>query len=87
MATKTKTTARTTSAVQGARINNRKNITLKIPRIRLIVTGLNGSGKFALAFNSHNRISWLKRILIWHTFCQSSRGWTARQENWLGSLP
>lgn len=48
-----KTTARTTIAVQGARVHNLKNISLEIPRDRLIVvTGLSGSGKSSLAFDT-----------------------------------
>src|SRR5262245_43264884 len=46
-------TARTTVAVQGARVHNLKNISLEIPRDRLIVvTGLSGSGKSSLAFDT-----------------------------------
>jgi excinuclease ABC subunit A len=46
-------TARTTIAVQGARVHNLKNISLEIPRDRLIViTGLSGSGKSSLAFDT-----------------------------------
>jgi excinuclease ABC subunit A len=46
-------TARTTIAVQGARAHNLKNISLEIPRERLIVvTGLSGSGKSSLAFDT-----------------------------------
>jgi excinuclease ABC subunit A len=53
MAAKTKTAARTTIAVQGARVHNLKNISLEIPRDRLIVvTGLSGSGKSSLAFDT-----------------------------------
>ncbi|HMY70342.1 MAG TPA: excinuclease ABC subunit UvrA, partial [Blastocatellia bacterium] len=53
MPAKTKTTARTTIAVQGARVHNLKNVTLEIPRDRLIVvTGLSGSGKSSLAFDT-----------------------------------
>ena len=49
----TKTTARTTVAVQGARVHNLKNISLEIPRDSLIVvTGLSGSGKSSLAFDT-----------------------------------
>jgi excinuclease ABC subunit A len=45
--------ARTTIAVQGARVHNLKNITLEIPRDSLIVvTGLSGSGKSSLAFDT-----------------------------------
>ena len=48
-----KPTARTTIAVQGARVHNLKNITLEIPRDSLIVvTGLSGSGKSSLAFDT-----------------------------------
>ncbi|MBP6824327.1 MAG: excinuclease ABC subunit UvrA, partial [Acidobacteria bacterium] len=51
--TKTKTAARTTIAVQGARVHNLKNISLEIPRDRLVVvTGLSGSGKSSLAFDT-----------------------------------
>jgi excinuclease ABC subunit A len=45
--------ARTTIAVQGARVHNLKNISLEIPRNSLIViTGLSGSGKSSLAFDT-----------------------------------
>ena len=44
---------RTTIAVQGARVHNLKNISVEIPRDRLIViTGLSGSGKSSLAFDT-----------------------------------
>ena len=44
---------RTTIAIQGARVHNLKNVTLEIPRDRLIVvTGLSGSGKSSLAFDT-----------------------------------
>src|SRR5262245_60159973 len=44
---------RTTIAVQGARVHNLKNISLEIPRDNLIVvTGLSGSGKSSLAFDT-----------------------------------
>jgi excinuclease ABC subunit A len=50
---KTAKAARTTIAVQGARVHNLKNISLEIPRDRLIViTGLSGSGKSSLAFDT-----------------------------------
>src|SRR5512144_34218 len=50
---KTKPLARTTIAVQGARVHNLKNISLELPRDRLIViTGLSGSGKSSLAFDT-----------------------------------
>src|ERR1700724_1185599 len=45
--------ARTTIAVQGARVHNLRNITVEIPRDKLIVvTGLSGSGKSSLAFDT-----------------------------------
>jgi excinuclease ABC subunit A len=45
--------ARTTIAVQGARVHNLKNISLELPRDKLIVvTGLSGSGKSSLAFDT-----------------------------------
>ena len=48
-----KALARTTIAVQGARVHNLKNISLELPRDRLIViTGLSGSGKSSLAFDT-----------------------------------
>jgi excinuclease ABC subunit A len=45
--------ARTTIAVQGARVHNLRNVSLELPRDRLIVvTGLSGSGKSSLAFDT-----------------------------------
>ena len=47
------TSARTTVAVQGARVHNLKNVSVEIPRDKLIViTGLSGSGKSSLAFDT-----------------------------------
>src|SRR5256714_7643672 len=44
---------RSTIAIQGAREHNLKNISLEIPRDQLIVvTGLSGSGKSSLAFDT-----------------------------------
>ncbi len=44
---------RTTVAVQGARVHNLRNISVEIPRDQLIVvTGLSGSGKSSLAFDT-----------------------------------
>jgi len=48
-----KSAARTTIAVRGARVHNLKNVSLEIPRDRLVVvTGLSGSGKSSLAFDT-----------------------------------
>ena len=45
--------ARTTIAVQGARVHNLKNVSVEIPRNQLVVlTGLSGSGKSSLAFDT-----------------------------------
>src|SRR5690349_20856494 len=53
MTGKPKPAARTTIAVQGARVHNLKNISVELPRDRLIVvTGLSGSGKSSLAFDT-----------------------------------
>src|SRR3989449_11405443 len=50
---RSKTAARKTIAVQGARVHNLKNVSLEIPRDSLIViTGLSGSGKSSLAFDT-----------------------------------
>ena len=39
--------------IKGARVNNLKNVSLKIPRDKLIVvTGVSGSGKSSLAFDT-----------------------------------
>ena len=46
-------THRSTIAVQGARVHNLKNVSVELPRDRLIVvTGLSGSGKSSLAFDT-----------------------------------
>jgi len=51
--TRARTSARTTIGVQGARVHNLKNISLEMPRDSLIVvTGLSGSGKSSLAFDT-----------------------------------
>jgi len=48
-----KSSPRTTIAVQGARVHNLRNISLEIPRDQLVVvTGLSGSGKSSLAFDT-----------------------------------
>jgi excinuclease ABC subunit A len=53
MPSKARAKARTTIAVHGARVHNLKNISLEIPRDSLIVvTGLSGSGKSSLAFDT-----------------------------------
>src|ERR1700760_621398 len=53
MSSKPVKVARTTIAVQGARVHNLKNVSLELPRDRLIViTGLSGSGKSSLAFET-----------------------------------
>ena len=50
---KPKASARTTIAVQGARVHNLKNISVEIPRDSLtVLTGLSGSGKSSLAFDT-----------------------------------
>jgi excinuclease ABC subunit A len=39
--------------IKGARVHNLKNVTIKIPRDKLVVlTGLSGSGKSSLAFDT-----------------------------------
>jgi excinuclease ABC subunit A len=44
---------RTTVAVQGARVHNLKNVSVEVPRDSLtVVTGLSGSGKSSLAFDT-----------------------------------
>ncbi|PTY04151.1 excinuclease ABC subunit UvrA [Verrucomicrobia bacterium LW23] len=46
-------TARSSIAIQGARVHNLKNVSLEIPRDKLVVvTGLSGSGKSSLAFDT-----------------------------------
>jgi excinuclease ABC subunit A len=51
--TERQATARTTIGVQGSRVHNLKNVSLEIPRDSLVVvTGLSGSGKSSLAFDT-----------------------------------
>ncbi|MFA4955145.1 MAG: excinuclease ABC subunit UvrA [Patescibacteria group bacterium] len=46
-------TAHNTIAIRGARVHNLKNVSLELPRNKLIViTGLSGSGKSSLAFDT-----------------------------------
>src|SRR5580692_6680571 len=53
MPVKPKAAPRTTIAIQGARVHNLKNVSLELPRDKLIVfTGLSGSGKSSLAFDT-----------------------------------
>ena len=48
-----KTGLRTTVEVQGARVHNLKNVSVELPRDKLtVITGLSGSGKSSLAFDS-----------------------------------
>ena len=48
-----KPTVRTSIDVRGARVHNLKNVSLEIPRNKLVVvTGLSGSGKSSLAFDT-----------------------------------
>jgi excinuclease ABC subunit A len=48
-----KAAPRSTIAVQGARVHNLKNISIEIPRDSfIVVTGLSGSGKSSLAFDT-----------------------------------
>jgi len=50
---KSRTAPRSTIAVQGARVHNLRNVSVELPRDRLIVvTGLSGSGKSSLAFDT-----------------------------------
>jgi excinuclease ABC subunit A len=50
---KRKAEPRATIAVQGARVHNLKNVSVEIPRDSLtVVTGLSGSGKSSLAFDT-----------------------------------
>ena len=52
-ATTSRAAARKTIAVQGARVHNLKNVSVELPRDALIVvTGLSGSGKSSLAFDT-----------------------------------
>ena len=44
--------------IKGARVHNLKNVSLKIPRNKLVViTGVSGSGKSSLAFDTIYKIN------------------------------
>lgn len=46
-------TARANISIRGARVNNLRNVSVDVPRNRLVVvTGLSGSGKSSLAFDT-----------------------------------
>src|ERR1039457_2145647 len=52
-AARAKPAPRTTIAVQGARVHNLKNVSVELPRDSLtVITGLSGSGKSSLAFDT-----------------------------------
>ena len=43
--------------IRGARTHNLKNLSLELPRNRLVViTGLSGSGKSSFAFDTHGHL-------------------------------
>ena len=47
---------RDTITIRGARLHNLKNVTVSLPKHRLVVfTGLSGSGKSTLAFDTLHR--------------------------------
>src|SRR5213596_2551858 len=53
MPSKARPKSRTTIGVHGARVHNLKNISVEIPRDSLtVITGLSGSGKSSLAFDT-----------------------------------
>jgi len=50
--------------IKGARVNNLKNIDVEIPRDRFIViTGLSGSGKSSLAFDTLGTTSLCRKFV------------------------
>ena len=51
--TKTKKITDDNIIIKGARVNNLKNVDVEIPRNKLtVITGLSGSGKSSLAFDT-----------------------------------
>ena len=54
-----------TITIRGARLHNLKNITLSIPKNKLVVlTGLSGSGKSTLAFDTLHQEA-IRQYLSW----------------------
>ena len=49
--------------IKGARVNNLKNVDLTIPRDKLtVLTGLSGSGKSSLAFDTLYAVNVISKI-------------------------
>ena len=66
-------------SIEGCRVHNLKNINLKIPRNKLIViTGLSGSGKSSLAFDTIYAEAQRRYIETFFSIC-STVYWRAKK--------
>ena len=75
--------------IKGARVNNLKNVDVEIPRNRLVVvTGLSGSGKSSLAFDTLYAEGQRRYVESLSAYARQFLGKMAKPEcDWIHGLP